>query len=127
MDSPIDAMIVVEEHAGELTGGVEVGPVDWGPAGPRRDEDVGLERCVERREEREIWRLLWVLVSRVDRWRIQAPPFLVHHLFAMFDELSEMKKIRRRKKNGTKETLFFVGIECLDVNYDTQPPTARPF
>lgn len=48
-------MIAVEEGAGELAGGVEVGPVDGGSAGAGGDGDEGRERGVERGEEREVW------------------------------------------------------------------------
>lgn len=54
MDIPVDAVVVVEEDAGELAGGVEVGPVDGRAAGSRRGEDKGLERRVEGGEEGEI-------------------------------------------------------------------------
>lgn len=43
---PIESMIVVEQNPGQLSGGIEVGPVDSGPP-VARVEDEGLERWVQ--------------------------------------------------------------------------------
>lgn len=45
---PVEGVVVKEQDAGELTRGVEVGPVNPGAAVSRGGEDVGLERWVER-------------------------------------------------------------------------------
>lgn len=47
-NQPVEGVVVKEQDAGELTRGVEVGPVDPGAPVSRGGEDVGLERWVER-------------------------------------------------------------------------------
>lgn len=65
-----------EEDPGQLSGGVEVGPVDSG-ATVAAVEDEGLERSVERGQEREVGWVLGVLVSGMDRGSLQVPPPLL--------------------------------------------------
>ena len=62
-----------EEDPGQLSGGVEVGPVDSG-ATVAAVEDEGLERSVERGQEREVGWVLGVLVSGMDRGPLRVPP-----------------------------------------------------
>lgn len=49
MPQPVEGVVVKEQDAGELSRGIEVGPVDPGAASVLWGaEDVGLERWVER-------------------------------------------------------------------------------
>ncbi len=71
-----------EEDPGQLSSGVEVGPVDSG-ATVAAVEDKGLERGVQRGQEREVGWVLGVLVSGMDcgSLRIPAPLLLARHFY----------------------------------------------
>lgn len=76
---PVEAVVVEKQDPSELAGGVEVRPVDPGSA-VAAVEDEGVEGGVEGGQEREIGRVLGVLVSRVDRGSgLLSPPLLVLH------------------------------------------------
>lgn len=76
----MDAVVVQEEDAGELAGGVKIGPVDGGAAGAGRGEDEGAEGGVEGGQEAEVRWLLGIPVARMDRRRLCPPPLLGQHL-----------------------------------------------
>lgn len=80
--APVETVVVEKQDPGELAGGVEVGPVDPGSAAAVGDE--GAEGRVEGGQEREIRRVLGVLVPRVDRGSgLLPPPLLVLHLLRL--------------------------------------------
>lgn len=84
--APVEAVVVEEQDPGELAGGVEVGPVDPGSAAAAAAAvgDEGAEGRVEGGQEREIRRVLGVLVPRVDRGSgLLPPPLLVLHLLRL--------------------------------------------
>lgn len=72
-------MVVEEKHSGQLSGGVEIGPIDCGSTGAVQ-ENEGLEGWVEGSQEGEIGRVFGVLVSGMYRRPLHSPPLLATHL-----------------------------------------------